>query len=295
MQLRVRGEYDDHAAMQKYTPPGGVAGGDAESADMHVLIRSARGFTLIELAVGLAVVALLLGSVLVPLTTQVENRKIDETQRILAQARDALLGYVAANGYFPCPADVNSNGAEALGAGAHDSITGSCAASTGTTSGYHGFLPSAALGVSPVDAQGYAIDAWGYTSNRIRYAIFTDSGTVGTSLVRSGGMANLGIPTLGGATLFNICLSGTGVGAADCGSPLPAGQVILATNAAVVIWSLGPRSAGGSVHETENLDNDRVFVSRSRSDVTASQFDDIVTWVPMSVVISRLIAAGQLP
>ena len=263
--------------------------------DAELMLIRGRGFTLIELAVAIAVIALILGSILVPLQTQVQSRKIDETQRMLSQARDAVLGYVAATGYFPCPADATSNGAEALGASQHDSVAGSCATTVGTTNGYHGFLPAATLGFSPVDAQGYAIDAWGTNANRIRYAVFTDAGTVGLSLVRSGGMANLGIPTLGGATLFNVCLSGTGVGAADCGSPLPGGQVVLATNAAVVIWSVGSRTAAASVHETENLDSDRVFVSRPRSDVAASAFDDLVTWIPMTIVINRMVAAGQLP
>lgn len=259
-----------------------------------MLTRNA-GFSIIEVAVGVGVTALILGSILVPLQTQVENRKIDETQRLLAQARDAVLGYAAATGYFPCPADGTSNGVEAVAATQHDSVTGACAATVGTTNGYHGFLPAATLGVAPVDAQGYAIDAWGTTANRIRYSVYTDAGTVGLSLIRSGGMANLGIPVLGGATLFNLCQSGTGVGAADCGSPLPAGQVILSTNAAVVIWSVGARTAAASVHETENLDNDRVFVNRPRSDVAASAYDDLVTWIPMTIVINRLIAANQLP
>lgn len=250
--------------------------------------RAAQGFSLIELAVGIFIIALLLASVLVPLQTQVENRKIEETQRMLAQARDIVLGYVAANGYFPCPASAVTNGQEALGAFAHDSVNGSC-------STYYGFLPAAALGFSPVDAQGYGVDAWALPANRIRYAVFTDAGTVGTSLIRSGGMAGIGIPVLGTASLFSICASGAGVSANDCGSPLPAGQVILSTNAAVVIWSLGARSAATSVHELENLDNDRVFVTRTHSDVAGAEFDDLVTWIPMNLVISRLVAAGQLP
>jgi prepilin-type N-terminal cleavage/methylation domain-containing protein len=263
--------------------------------------RTESGFTLIELAIGMVVVALLLGGILVPLRNQVEARKIDETQRMLAQAREAVLGYVVANGYFPCPADSASNGAEALppdppGPAPHDSGTGICAASTGDgAAGYHGYLPAKTLGFAPVDDQGYGVDAWGLSSNRIRYSLYADASTIGKSLVRSGGMAALGIPVLGGATLFNVCLSGTGVTAIDCGAGLPPSQVTLAANAVVVISSVGPRSAAASAHETENLNNNRVFVNRTRSDVTGAEFDDIVTWIPMTIVISRMVAGGQLP
>ena len=50
----------------------------------------------------------------------------------------------------------------------------------------------------------------------------------------------------------------------------------------------------------ENLDPnggsaDRVFVSRSRSTVPGSKFDDIVAWIPMPVLVSRMVGAGQLP
>jgi hypothetical protein len=71
--------------------------------------------------------------------------------------------------------------------------------------------------------------------------------------------------------------------------------VTLATNAVAVIWSVGARSVPANAHESENLNNNRVFVSRSASDVAATQFDDVVTWIPMTVVISRLVAGGQLP
>ena len=262
---------------------------------------AAHGFTLIEFAVGLVVLAPLLGGILVPLKTQIETRKFEETQRMLNQAREAILGYVLANGYFPCPADSTSNGAEALppdppGPPAHDSGTGICAASTGDgTAGYHGFLPAKTLGFAPIDDQGYGIDAWGLSTNRIRYSVYADASTIGKALVRSGGMATLGIPVLGGAPLFNLCLSGSAVSATDCGAGSPPAQVTLATNAAVVIWSVGPRSAAASVHETENLNNNRVFVSRTRGEASGAEFDDVMTWIPMTVVISRMVAGGQLP
>ena len=84
--------------------------------------RADAGFSLIELAVVIAIISLLLGSLLVPLRSQVESRKLTDTQKILDDAREALMGYAAANGYFPCPADYAavSNGAEAT----HDSATG---------------------------------------------------------------------------------------------------------------------------------------------------------------------------
>src|SRR5690606_39009924 len=71
------------------------------NARIHKLARSAAGFTLLEHAVSLSIIALVLGSVLVPLQTQLENRKLDETRRMLDVAAEMLLGYAAANGYFP--------------------------------------------------------------------------------------------------------------------------------------------------------------------------------------------------
>ena len=61
------------------------------------------GFTLVELAISIFIIALLLGSILVPLSTQVEQRQLTETQKTMEEIRDALLGFAATNGYLPCP------------------------------------------------------------------------------------------------------------------------------------------------------------------------------------------------
>ncbi len=63
-----------------------------------------KGFSLIELAIVLVVVALLLGGLLVPLTMQIEQQKIRETQKSMEEIKDALVGFALANGRFPCPA-----------------------------------------------------------------------------------------------------------------------------------------------------------------------------------------------
>ena len=245
-----------------------------------------RGFTILEQAVSLSVIALVLGSIMVPLQTQIENRKVDETRRTVELAQELLLGYASANGYFPCPADSASNGQEPLGTN-H---------ATGTCPTYHGYLPAALLGFKPTDAEGYAVDAWEGKANRLRYAV-SDRAVAGVAnaFTRANGMRNLPLASLGAGTHYFICQSGVGATANDCGS-----SVTLASNAVVVVWSSGANGAtgGGSVHEAQNPNirggsADRVFVSRGPSTVPEHEFDDIVTWVPMTALLSRLVLAGQ--
>jgi prepilin-type N-terminal cleavage/methylation domain-containing protein len=252
-----------------------------------------RGFTLIEMAVAILVLALLLGTILVPLQTQVDSRKVDETQRILEQAREALLGYASAYGYFPCPASPTSNGQES----GPNHATGACTGVTGTNV-YHGLLPAATLGLAPTDAQGYLLDGWGLSpQNRIRYAVFRDVLT-SSLFVRAGGMRTATMATIAGMSLIHVCNSGAGATSTACG----AGTVTLTSNAPVAIWSSGPNAptGGTSTDEAQNPNwnggsADRIFVMRTRSGAAGAEFDDIVTWISPSTMFSRLIAAGQLP
>ena len=248
--------------------------------------KQARGFTLMEQAVSLTVIALLLGSLTVPLQTQIENRKIDETRRMLEHAQEMLLAHALANGRFPCPATATSNGREPPGT---DPATGACPE-------WYGFLPAALLGLRPTDASGYALDAWEAPANRIRYAVapFAIAG-VPQALTRVNGMRGLPLASLASTPLFHVCQSGSGATANDCGS-----AVVLSSNAAVVVWSVGPNAASGgtSVHEAQNPNPnggnaDRVFVSRGPSTADGHEFDDIVAWIPATALIARLISAGQ--
>jgi type II secretory pathway pseudopilin PulG len=250
------------------------------------------GFTLIELAVALFVLILLLGSIIVPLTTQVEQRKVSDTRRVLDEARDALIGFAAANGRLPCPASGTSNGSESFAAGG-SAANGNC------SNFFDGFLPAAALGLAATDNQGYAMDGWGLVQNRIRYAVSnqTVSG-ITNPLTRSSGMSSAGLTSLVAAQFLFVCNSGAGVTAGvNCGT-----AVTLASNAMAVLYSVGPNAAtaGTSAHEAENPNPnggsaDRVFVSRDWSSVAGAEFDDIVTWIGTSPLFNRMIAAGQLP
>lgn len=101
----------------------------------------ARGFTLIELAVVVAIVGLLLGGLLIPLATQVEITRARSTEKHVSDLRDALYGFAVANGRLPCP-DTDGDGDENYSAGA-------CAAASGEP-------PWANLGTERVDAWGRA-------------------------------------------------------------------------------------------------------------------------------------------
>ncbi|HYC44780.1 MAG TPA: type II secretion system protein [Burkholderiales bacterium] len=267
------------------------------------MARTQRGFTLIEVAVALAIVTMLLGAVLIPLQTQVENRKIEDTNQILDRAREALLGYAATYGYFPCPATAASLGMEPP-LTPTERAEGKCNGSgpPPPPAFFVGYLPAALLGFSPVDEQGYATDAWGGApAHRIRYAVaYQTVGGVTNPFTRPGGMATAGIPTFGANTaLIHICRSGAGVTpGADCGTPAQT----LASNVVAVVWSAGQNAltGGTSVHEAENPNPnggsvDNVFVTRTRVTSGADEFDDQLLWISGFVAVTRLIASGQLP
>jgi len=143
---------------------------------------------LTDCAIAIFVSSLLVGSIATPLQTRVNESKKDQTLELLENARAALLGYVSARGYLPCPANDASSGAEPAGT---DHASGICPT-------YFGFLPAATLGVGNVDSQGYAVDAWGGAANRLRYAV--SSQAVGSAVntrafTRTNGLRGTVMPT----------------------------------------------------------------------------------------------------
>ena len=242
-----------------------------------------RGFTLIELAIVMFIVALLLGGMLLPLSAQQDVRSYGDTQKILNDARDALLGYAMANDRLPCPAWTNTNGAEDRNA------DGSC------NHPYDGFYPAATVGLAPVDSNGYLIDGWGgNVDNRVRYAV---SPANTSALTTGSGMKTVGITAL--LPDLRICNTGTSMSTptpdtADC-----AANTALATDAVAVIYSLGKNAGtgGAGTDETHNP-NPRSTTAADRAFVNAQQsanFDDQMVWLSKGTLFNRLVAAGRLP
>ena len=252
--------------------------------------RFPDGFTLVELLVVLVVLAVLVAGLSMPLATQVQLRRQEETRRLLDTAQEALLGFAAAHGRLPCPASESSRGSESFAPGG-DATNGDC-------SHFHdGYLPAASLGLSGLDPEGFLRDAWMTPRNRIRYAVHGGGSAVNgvvNPLTRTHGMQSATLAGMGAAShyLF-ICLDGTLVASSSCGTA--ANQ--LTRRAAFVLVSPGANaaSAPASPHEGRNLDGDGVFVWREPSDVPGHQYDDQLQWVAVHLVVHRLVSAGRLP
>jgi prepilin-type N-terminal cleavage/methylation domain-containing protein len=250
-----------------------------------------RGFTLLEIMLAILILTILVSGMAVPLSTQVAMRRHEETRRILDEAREALLGFAAANGRLPCPATATSRGEESF-APAGNAANGNCA------SFHDGFLPAAAIGLWPLDAEGFARDGWGTQANRVRYAVHGAGQAIGgvvNALTRSNGMRQATLDELGSASGFLvICGTGASVTATSCGPAVNQ----LTRRAAFVLLSLGANAADSprqGSDESRNLDGDGVFVSHEVTTASGNEFDDYLTWVPVNVLAGRMIAAGRLP
>jgi prepilin-type N-terminal cleavage/methylation domain-containing protein len=231
----------------------------------------ARGFTLTELAITVVIVALLIGGLALTLSAQNEARQFSETRARLDVAQEALIGFAIRNGRLPCPATNVSNGIEAPAGG------GVC------TTPLAGFLPGATLGLPGV-SNGYLLDAW---DQPIRYAITDWQSPPGTYVFTT----NNQIATIGVAGLqpkLRVC------GITACSPPF---QVLSAADTVVaVIYSLGKNRGSVGVDELENQDADNNFVSHEPRPTGApgGEFDDIVTWLSVNVLVNRMVAAGAL-
>lgn len=309
-----------------------------------------QGFTLIELAIVMLVLTILAAGLLVPLTTNIESSRYAATQKILEEAKEALIGFAMSHPvsnpntyictcnydatlpspyplitdplnpthsacypntflpssicptssattpiqvrtqgphYLPCPDKTSAFGiaANLPNDGKEDRNGNACEAQEGN-------LPWIDLGVGKADA-------WG---NHLHYSV-SDAFSNSTN----------GFTSTSTGNKF-ICLS------ASC-------TTMIASQVPAVILSYGkngrgaihddllatPQVAPSSSDERENTDirttadptcckpslsgtNDH-FVSRAPSEATATttEFDDLVIWLPSSVLVSRVCPSGGCP
>jgi prepilin-type N-terminal cleavage/methylation domain-containing protein len=249
---------------------------------------SARGFTLIEVAVVIMIIALLLGGLIATLSAQFDARSATQTEQTMQLARDALIGFAVRQGRLPCPAidssavgyrdgtstTVQGTGEEAMrltssGPSPASAVNGSCAATVG-------YFPALSLGVGPTDAQGYLIDGWG---SRVLYAVSGSPGTDPRDFTTANRLRTLGFAAT--PNLF-VCTSAPTNKPTDCGVP--------GTRVPAVIISRGKNFSQVAVgEEAENNDfADNFFVAHT----PGPSFDDQLLWLSENVLYSRMISAS---
>lgn len=290
----------------------------------------ARGFTLVELAVGVFIIALLMSSLMYTLSAQSDQRAIEETRRRLENARQLLLGYAAANGRLPCPARCSSwstcnTGTYTTSDEVRDTTTGQCTGggvddyyggtlSVGPPQVIGGLLPAATIGFAQTDTRGYAVDAWG---NRIRYAVakkraLTTCGpgdppsttilwTNATNLKTWGMACQPDDLLICKTSQVTPAISSTSCGGA---SP-PANQIMTSSLVVAIVFSTGKNGAiysgGAGADEQANVSdttsNDPVFVYHQPqpTGATGGEFDDQFSWITVGELMGKLVTAGRLP
>ncbi len=259
-----------------------------------------RGFTLIELAMVILIIGLLLGGLLVPLATGIEQRHREQTRTQLAEIREALIGHALINGRLPCP-------------DCPDNVTGDCGTGGTLNDGIEDRLGATPVrtcrtpvGNLPwVDLRVNGDDMWG---NRFTYRISTDF--AGESNVSPCGSATAGV-------VFELCTAGD----IDIYADHRVGYVSpdVADNVVAVIVSHGKNryEAEQDDQEVENYDRsprhpvsgfttlttynagiyaDKVFIDRDYSETDGViSYDDILIWISPALLMNRMVAAGRLP
>jgi prepilin-type N-terminal cleavage/methylation domain-containing protein len=235
-----------------------------------------KGFSLIEMMVTIFILSLLLSSILFPLISQIDQRRISETERRLELVKEALIGYALTHRNLPCPAKSSTDGTE-------DRISGgtTCRLVSGVPVRV-GFLPWVTLGLEPADT-------W---DNLFRYS-------VSPSHSNSDPAARFTLDDLGDITIRTRNNAGTAVDMSNASIP-------------VVILSHGKNGYGATTRggaarftpggwvgdERDNANNSNIFYWRVRTERTTAaggEFDDIVAWITPDILNSKMVAAGRLP
>jgi len=248
------------------------------------------GFTLIEIAIVLLVVTILLGYSVAMFPKQQELKQYRAVEAEMDSIIEHLIAHAQVNGRLPCP-DTSAGGTVADIDGIEDRVgINDCEAS-------FGFLPARTLGMNGrYNDAGVLEDSWGQGYG---YAISeVDAGVNGDiDLVTANGIRDEGMAAVSAALDLSICDDSAVAGFDLTCAAAASNDVVI--NVAAVIISLGKDNAipATSNIQAENLDdfhngaNDTVYVFSPRRD----DYDDVVKWIPASLLFSKMIEAEQLP
>lgn len=292
-----------------------------------------RGFTLIELAIVLVIVTLLIGGLAMPLSAQIQARRIGETNKTLEEAREAIIGYAMSHTTSTCICAYTVSGLDPTSTCSPWLCpTGLTATDTATLilQPRH-YLPCPDLnGADPEPNQDNdGVDGFTDLNNGVEDRYKTGS-NVNRCAASSGNLPWVSLGTAAqdawgnrlhysltddlAATMYGN--SSTGFAASSTGnnqvcttSAGGCGTGTVASNVPVALVSYGPNGWGArnvngntlktptSDDEKENTDADTSFVSRAptKADSASGEFDDLVVWISDGLLKSRVCPSGGCP
>lgn len=246
---------------------------------MSIIKDRMKGFTMVEMAVVLAISGLLAAGSFQLLSSSNDTAKYKETQNQMSEIKEALITDYLKMGRLPCP-DTDGDGIENPPNPAVD----------GTCTSYRGFLPHITLNIANSSA-----DAWG---ERFRYIVSADNNNFFTKVATS---CNYTRPTT------TPISTDTTIAIKDLNT---AADSYLAQYSAFALLSTGKNGRqtnsgmtgaftndGGcsslSALEQENCNNDSVLrFGAYRGDANSIVFDDQITWMGDIELLGHFMQVG---
>lgn len=234
---------------------------------------SQEGFTLLEMAIVLLVIGFLVGTLLPPLSAQINQANYSECRRKMIEIREALIGYGLAYGHLPCPAKNAMNGDEDRNV------------ATGVCNKRNGFLPWSEIGVEKLDVWGHlylysVTNTFSQVSPKISLTPAPSPDITIKTRDSAGALINL---TNANAVPFVVISAGKNGNFATLDN-----GVVKANR------SLGSLNAD----ENSNATQSNLFISRTATDNVAAiggEYDDMVVWTSLGTYFNKMVSAGQLP
>ena len=267
-------------------------------------LRGMSGFTLLEMAMVLAIIGLIMVTILSMTKTLSSSSKISATQSKEALIKAALINFIATNNRLPCPADptatTSTAGTLSTPAGTFGTETVTAATPKGcamplNTNVYAGVVPWVTLGLT----QDAATD--GYNQYFTYLVASTGIQTVSASLVNSG------IPSISGLKgAISIYASSTTL-TAPTNNCTPTGSTATYNPCSVVVALIshgadgygaytngGPAPAFAFADENQNALHTNQIVMHDFAMNATNPFDDIILSMTASDLLSPLSANGTI-
>ncbi len=218
-------------------------------------IKMQQGFTLVEMAIVMLILGLLLGGLLMPLSEQVNYKRYSETEQILKEVREAMMGFALTQQRLPCP-DTTGNGVEN-----HPCITPNV----------EGAVPWVTLGVG-------RSDAW---QRPIRYRV--DADFVSSSIPDPA-------DTTSGLTVTEQ--DGTALTAVNPDAPV---AIIFSCGEDGLANDSNDSDGANVPNCSNLGSADALYIQDVPNDDPANSFDDVLIWLSKNTLLNRMVSAGKWP